>query len=247
MVGIRPSTIFRMLQPLRNERFDNGVVGGLPHSFLISFASYSPWLTDQDFIKDDSEAGRHSLVDVYRRYALAQLVRQTAKVPGDILEVGVYRGGTGCLMALTASRIGSKATVFLCDTYEGVVKAGVNDPGWKNGEFRNSSVEIVEELIKSTGVVNAKILCGTFPEQTGAELADRKFSLCHIDVDVYQSAKDVYEWVWPKLSVGGVVVFDDYGFRGTPGVTKVVDSSAALPDRVVIYNLNGQAFVVKTA
>lgn len=247
MPGIRPSTILKMLQPLRNERFDTGAVGVLPQSVLISFATYSPWLTDQDFIKDDSEAGRHSLADVYRRYALAQLVRQTAKVPGDILEVGVYKGGTGCLMALTASRIGSNATVFLCDTYEGVVKAGVNDPGWKNGEFRNTSVEMVEELLKTTGAGNAKILRGIFPEDTGGQLADRKFSLCHIDVDVYLSAKDVYEWVWPRLSVGGVVVFDDYGFRGTPGVTKLVDACAALPNRVVVYNLNGQALMVKTA
>jgi O-methyltransferase len=168
-------------------------------------------------------------------------------VPGDILEVGVYKGGTGCLMALTASRIGSNATVFLCDTYEGVVKAGVNDPGWKNGEFRNTSVEMVEELLKTTGAGNARILRGIFPEDTGEQLADRTFSLCHIDVDVYLSAKDVYEWVWPRLSVGGVVVFDDYGFRGTPGVTKLVDACASLPNRVVVYNLNGQALMIKTA
>src|SRR5579859_7993859 len=118
MRGIRPSTVLRMLDPLRNERFDKGTPDVLPQSVLIPFATYSPWLTDAAFIEDDDKVKGQSLVDIYRRYALAQLVRQTAKVPGDILEVGVFQGGTGCLMAMTARRIGSNAQVFLCDTYE---------------------------------------------------------------------------------------------------------------------------------
>jgi len=235
-----------MLDHLRNERFDKGTRDVLPQSVLIPFATYSPWLTDPAFIEDDAKVQGQTLVDVYRRYALAQLVRQTAKVPGDILEVGVYQGGTGCLMAMTAKRVGSNATVFLCDTYEGVVKSGENDPGWKNGEFRNTSVEIVKELATRCGVDNVKVLKGIFPEDTGGPLTDRRFSLCHIDVDVYLSAKDVYEWVWPRLSVGGVVVFDDYGFRGTPGVSRLVDALATLPDRVVLYNLAGHAVMIRT-
>lgn len=247
MRGIRPSTVLKMLDPLRNERFDKGTPDVLPQSVLISFATYSPWLTDPAFIEDDAQVKGQSLVDVYRRYALVQLVRQTtAKIPGDILEVGVYQGGTGCLMAMAAQRVGSNAQVFLCDTYQGVVKAGENDPGWRNGEFRNTSVEIVEELIARTRVSNAKVLRGVFPEDTGSLLSDRRFSLCHIDVDVYQSAKDVYEWVWPRLSVGGAVVFDDYGFRGTPGVSRLVDSLAVLPNCVVLYNLAGHAVMIKT-
>lgn len=248
MRGFRPSAVMKMLDPLRHERFDKGTPDALPQSILIPFATYSPWLTDAAFVEDDAHVKGQTLVDIYRRYALVQLVRQTAgKVPGDILEVGVFQGGTGCLMAMTLRRMGSAAQVFLCDTYEGVVKAGENDPGWKNGEFRGTSVKMVQELINRTGVKNASILRGVFPEDTGSVLSDHTFSLCHIDVDVYLSAKDVYEWVWPRLSVGGAVVFDDYGFRGTPGVSRLVDQLAPLPDRVVIYNLAGHAVMIKTA
>jgi hypothetical protein len=48
------------------------------------------------------------------------------------------------------------------------------------------------------------------------------------------------------LSVGGAVVFDDYGFRGTPGVSRLVDAIAPLPNRVVFYNLAGHAVMIKT-
>ena len=33
-------------------------------------------------------------------------------------------------------------------------------------------------------------------------------ALCHIDVDVYQSARDTVEWVEPRLTSGGAIVFD---------------------------------------
>ncbi|MBK6735365.1 MAG: class I SAM-dependent methyltransferase [bacterium] len=88
--------------------------------------------------------------------------------------------------------------------------------------------------------------CGIFPDETALEIADRAFRFCHIDVDVYQSGKDVLEWVWPRLSVGGVVVFDDFGFSSTRGIAKLVHEEEDAGDRVCLQNLNGHAVFVKT-
>jgi hypothetical protein len=68
---------------------------------------------------------------------------------------------------------------------------------------------------------------------------------CHIDVDVYESAKGVVEWLWHRLKVGGIIVFDDFGFNTCNGVTKFVNEQKLLDDRVVIHNLNGHAVMVK--
>ena len=62
-----------------------------------------------------------------------------------------------------------------------------------------------------------RILEGIFPEETAHLIETGEFGLCHIDVDVYQSARDAAEWVWPRLQVGGVIVFDDYGFAKSGG------------------------------
>ena len=51
---------------------------------------------------------------------------------------------------------------------------------------------------------NIKILCGTFPEQTGHLVEHASFRLCHIDVDVYDSGRDILTWVWPRLARGGI-------------------------------------------
>jgi len=64
---------------------------------------------------------------------------------------------------------------------------------------------------------------------------------------VYQSAKDIVDWLWPHLVEGGVVVYGDYGYRTCAGVTRFVNEERLKPGRMVIHNLNGHAIVVKTA
>ena len=92
---------------------------------------------------------------------------------------------------------------------------------------------------------------GIFPDDHLDEFRDKTFCFVHIDVDVYRSAKDVLAFAWPRIPVGGVVVFDDYGVPNCNGITVVVDeykgrsSEAGGPDRVVLYNLNGHAVMVK--
>jgi O-methyltransferase len=73
----------------------------------------------------------------------------------------------------------------------------------------------------------------------------RRFRFCHIDVDVCESASQTFDWVWPRLVTGGIVVFDDYGFYSCGGVTRLVDRMIGEPDRLVVYNVNGHALVVK--
>jgi O-methyltransferase len=104
---------------------------------------------------------------------------------------------------------------------------------------------VVLGLAKDLALSNIQILQGIFPEDTAHEIESAQFVLCHIDVDVYQSALDVFQWVWPRLHSGGFVVFDDYGFYGCEGVTKLVNEIALRPDLLFVHNLNGHALLVK--
>ncbi|MEW5904764.1 MAG: TylF/MycF/NovP-related O-methyltransferase [Pseudomonadota bacterium] len=209
-------------------------------------AGYSPWQDDADFKAIYEAVRQHTLVDIFRLHELYALTRQLGKLPeGDILEVGVWRGGSGALLAHTAKQCGLSSQVFLADTFLGVVKAGEKDSKYTGGEHADTSIETVQTLFRGLGLERYEILQGIFPEQTGDSIADRKFRLCHIDVDVYNSAKDVNEWVWPRLVPGGLVVYDDYGFEPCVGVTRYVNEQFDLADRLVLHNLNGHALVVK--
>lgn len=189
----------------------------------------------------------YTLVDHYRCFELWKLVQQTCGLGGDILEIGVWRGGTGCLMAAAAKMTRQSPQVILCDTFSGVVKASAMDPGYVGGEHSDASPEQVRELAAKLGTDNILILQGIFPEETAAQVQDRRFNLCHIDVDVYDSARDVLDWVWPRLLVGGVVVFDDYGGTETDGITQFVNERFGQPGCLILHNLNGHAVMVKTA
>ena len=110
---------------------------------------------------------------------------------------------------------------------------------------------MVRDLLQRAGLDHVELLVGVFPDETGHRVEDESFALCHIDVDVYQSARDVLEWVWTRMVPGGVVVFDDYGFYGCEGVTALVEEVASGADEaedpfLVIPSLSGQAILVRT-
>ena len=209
-------------------------------------AQYQPWRKDAQFLEVFAGIQGYTLVDQYRCYELWKAVEQSAKLEtGSIIEVGVWRGGTGALMARQAQYCGIKDPVYLCDTFTGVVKAGEHDTIYKGGEHGDTSMTIVKRLLADMQVENVELLKGIFPEDTSKHVADQKFRLCHIDVDVYQSAKDVVEWLWERMVPGGMIIYDDYGMAGIEGITKFVEEQMALKDRLIFYNLNGHAIVVK--
>lgn len=215
---------------------------------ILPGVKFAPWRKDRHFQNAYELIKNNTLVDKYRCYELWTLVEQTAKLSdGDIIEVGVWRGGTGALIAKKAQLCHKfRGKVYLCDTFKGLVKVDKGDPFLKEGDFSDTSQEIVEELVhEQMKLENVKIIKGIFPDDVGTVMEGARFRLCHIDVDVYNSAKDIVEWIWDKMVVGGVLVFDDYGFYKCDGVTKCVEEQKSAADRLVIYNLNGHGIIIK--
>lgn len=209
-------------------------------------ADYRPWDIDPEFSGFFRAVEAHTKVDIARCHELWELLGQCHHLEGDVLEVGVWRGGTGALLAAGARRLwGDSRRVFLADTFRGVVKAGPKDDYYRGGEHADTSSGVVRELLGSIGLSNAELLEGIFPEETGHLVADRRFCFCHVDVDVYQSARDTVEWVWPRMPVGGVLVYDDYGFYGCEGVTALGREDRLREDSVFVHNLNGHGVLVK--
>jgi len=211
------------------------------HSRIVPTATYSPWLSDKQFLAIYEDVKEHTLVDVYRCYELWMLAKSVAQIPGSILEVGVWRGGTGAVLA-AASPL---KAVYLADTFCGVVKASAKDTRYHGGEHADTSRAEVECLLRSLRVTNFILLEGIFPEETAHQVAG-PIALLHSDVDVYESTRDVVEWALPRLSLSGVMVFDDYGFSGCEGVTRYVDElRESNHDLFFIHNLNGHAILIK--
>ena len=233
--------IYRKEPPFNNTQIQNNE--GSAYQKVRPFATYSPWLSDADFLDIYGKIRNHTLVDVYRCYELWTCAKQISNVDGNILEVGVWRGGTGILLA-EAMRNSKTKTVYLADTFAGVVKAGEEDKSYRGGEHSDTSLDIVQTLLDKLSVKNAEILRGIFPEETGGRIRGR-IALLHCDVDVYLSTKHIVEWCLPRLSIVAMMVFDDYGFAGCEGVTKFCNELKNAKGFRFIHNLNGHAIFIK--
>lgn len=216
------------------------------HQHIVSYATYSPWYDDLEFLKVYDECKNYTLVDIYRCYELWNYIKKNNHIKGDILEVGVWRGGSGCVLA-KASKLFSDGKVYLADTFSGVVKASSNDTLYKGGEHSDTNIEIVNNLIDLLDLKNIEILTGIFPDEINFKtlnINNVSLKMCHIDVDTYSSAKDIFLNIWPFIVSGGVVVFDDYGFWGCEGITKLVNE-LKLTDGIFVHNINGHGMFIK--
>lgn len=61
------------------------------HRLLAPTATLSPWYDDQAFLATYEAVVDNTLVDIYRCWDLWAALAQVAEVPGDVLEVGVWR------------------------------------------------------------------------------------------------------------------------------------------------------------
>jgi O-methyltransferase len=219
------------------------------YSQIFPESNFSPWLGDKNFLDVFNAIKDNSYVDIYRCYELWELVKEVNKIDknASILEVGVWRGGTAAILSKKISLLGNTNKLYLADTFTGVVKASERDNVYIGGEHKDTSIQIVEDLLlKNIGLRNFILLEGVFPEETGKYISTNELiGLCHLDVDVYLSAKDIVNWLFPRLIIGGMIIFDDYGFEICAGITEFVEEQRFMDDRIIIHNLNGHAIIIR--
>lgn len=169
-------------------------------------------------------------------YQIYVTVKQTAKVPGAIAEVGVFKGGSARLI----TEIMGDKKLYLFDTYEGLPAIAKIDEGYfYEGQFP-TDFEKVKSLFVGKNVELAK---GLFPQETGKTVENERFSLVHLDVDLYESTRDCLEFFYPRMNRGGVIISHDYVI--VPAVRKAFDEFFKDKPEVILEPSWSQALVVK--
>lgn len=204
------------------------------------FSEYGrTWLQDEAFLgwyRQEEPDNRHS---ADRKYTLRELSGLVAGVPGDIAECGVYRGASAELMG---RQLPGKH-LHLFDSFAGLsAPSEVDGAYWRPGDLAVGEDAVVQRLTRA-GLTHT-VHKGWIPERFG-EVADVRFALLHVDVDLHQPTADSLAFFWPRLEPGALVVLDDYGFTSCPGARAAVDEFLAdRPERLVRLT-TGQAMVQK--
>lgn len=182
-----------------------------------------------------------------RFLAHVDLFKLTLDVPGDIAEIGVFRGGGLMTWAnlLEAYCIGDRTkTVYGFDNWRGFSEfspedgkqkpsagkvIGGFDPGKFHEELENA-IRIFDQDRFVPWKPRIKLVDGQVETSVPAFVAENpgvRFSLIHFDCDLYAPTKAALEALWPLVSRGGVLLFDEYGIPDWPGETKAVDEFLA--------------------
>lgn len=185
----------------------------------------------------DLRRKREMLLNPVEAYQIAVTVKSTGKIPGDIAEVGVFRGASAKLIC--EARSGNK-DVHLFDTFEGLPAPGEQDQQFREGQFASSLAD-VRDFLK--GYPRVHLYKGLFPETAGP-VRDRSFSFVHLDVDLYQSTLDALQFFYPRMTRGGIILGHDYILKAGP--TKAfVEFFSDRPEPIVELAAH-QCLIVKT-
>ncbi len=162
----------------------------------------------------------HTMVGLDRLDNLQHCVEQVIadEIPGDLIETGVWRGGVTIFMrALLAAYDQKDRTVWVADSFEGIPDSGSGHPRDRAialdrfNDVLAVPVAEVEENFRRYGLLDDQVrfLPGWFDTTLPAAPIER-LAVLRLDGDLYGSTMDGLVHLYPKVSVGGFVIVDDY-------------------------------------
>lgn len=179
--------------------------------------------------------GRKRLDNI--QFCIEDILKQD--VPGDLIETGVWRGGAIIFMQSVLRAYGiSDRIVWGADSFRGLPpprEAYPADRGSWLHECPELSVSLAE--VKANfhkyGLLdeNVRFLPGFFSDTLPAAPMEQ-LALVRLDGDLYESTLVAMEHLYPKLSIGGYLIVDDYvlppcreaisDYRANSGITEEI-------------------------
>jgi O-methyltransferase len=223
----------------------------LPVASLVS-VSYSSIMSNV-FLNEIVHRNR-SMMNMECALNLYHLLMRSVEVPGDVVEIGAYKGLTAVLLRKTLDLAGSDKHLHVYDSFEGL------PPKCDDDRFASPD-EVPELLYKDNSRIDAgwfqsneeglranfsdyglklpEIHAGWFSETLPTQLPDQ-VCFAHLDGDFYSSILESLVHVYPRMSAGATCVIDDYcdptvhdKLNALPGVKRACDVFFADKEEVV--------------
>lgn len=188
-----------------------------------------------------------------RLQALIKSVRYVAQygIPGAIVECGVWRGGSMFAAARTLLDTQDKDRhLYLFDTFTGMTEPDSHDYRIKDGQAAKQLMKnpllpwnravarlgLVKKTMASSGVDPTRVhyIEGRV-EDTLPEKAPPCISILRLDTDWYTSTMHELKTLYDRLSFGGVLIIDDYGWWA--GSRKAVDEFFAERNELILLHV----------
>lgn len=199
---------------------------------------------------------------VRKLLARYELFKQALRVPGDIVECGVFRGA-GALYWLKLLSIfdpGGTRRVVGFDTFTGFASVEL-DPARERPEvygelefagFEGVSADTIFGYAEAAGLADRLDLDAGDISQTAASWAHERpgsrIALLHLDLDTYHGTSSALDALYPRVVRDGLVVFDEYGvpqFGESDAVDAFLAAHPGLELRSVASSATPTAYLIK--
>ena len=168
------------------------------------------------------------------------------QVPGDVVECGVYNGGSAALMASVCKESPKRRHIWLFDSFQGLPLPTDKDGEkaqscgwWCHGDLEKALKILYKVRIPESRI---HIVRGWFHE-TFPTVEIQDIALLHIDADWYESVKLCFERFYDHVRPGGYIVIDDYGhWEGCKKATDEFMESRGIDVELVQVDYTGRYF-----
>jgi hypothetical protein len=188
----------------------------------------------------------------WRLHILVWAARNGLAIDGDFVECGVFKGDFAWVVSQVTHFAGEARTFYLYDTFDGFAPAysSVADFPTNPGFFEfahkiyKDPAIYAEVLRKFAGCKNVRIVRGVLPDML-AEVAPARIAFLHMDLNSPAAEVATLEILFDRVTRGGVIVFDDYGWHQFRRQKEAHDAFMAARGYHVLELPTGQGMVVK--
>jgi O-methyltransferase len=219
---VTPAPVRRFLSRLGLYRLD--------HRLKQRLGITKRWLSHPPYPPTIARQVRSS-VDIVRYGAVALALHRLEEegIPGDLAEVGVYRGELSRFLR----EVAPDRPLHLFDTFSGFVPWDADRPDQEDHRFRDTSVEGVRQFLgpRAEGAVFHP---GFFPD-TASNLGVERFAFVMVDLDRYRPTLAALQVFYPRLSAGGYMFLHDFNSpESDRGVSRAAaEFLANRPERLI--------------
>ena len=173
---------------------------------------------------------------------LAWAATHALRVHGDFVECGVWRGFCSAVLADYLDFGHVDKTFYLYDTFEGIPRE-YDSEKHDSPLFRESG--LYESVVQRfSRFPNVRIVRGTVPQSFDLSLPDQ-VAFLHLDMNSSKSEIAALDVLYDRVSPGGVIVFDDYGWLGYRAQQIAEDDFMRKRDHRILELPSGQGMLIK--
>ncbi|WP_291728597.1 TylF/MycF/NovP-related O-methyltransferase [Bernardetia sp.] len=196
------------------DRYSDNFAQYQKQSNFLEYKDINKWI-DGNYFNNSGDLGRFFFLNLCIESLLDE------NIIGNVMEIGVYKGNSGFLLAKYARQVGT--TCYLFDTYEGFDQRDIQgiDSNTNKDSFKDTSLADVKRVV---GEENTTYVKGYFPESLEQVGELESFSIVHIDCDLEKPIAESLEYFYPRMVKGGFLIMHDYSSMYWAGAKKAIDS-----------------------